>query len=176
MDRNMDSDKISGCILGFILGDVLGNPFRFSRRRRFLGMVEPVVKKRGFSLGEPSPTLSRALGLTNKSRSASSVRELAALSSLLERDFPSIQTLAHEIAPYCSEEISFESAMDALFRRMWRCDASERASIVGAAVGARMGMAAMLAEPITAGNLGCIDVNVRKRIFELAREPYYEEA
>ena len=97
------------------------------------------------------------------------MRELAALSSLLERDFPSIQALAHEIAPYCSEETSFESAMDALFRRMWRCDASERAAIVGAAVGARIGMAAMLAEPITAGNLGCIDANTRKRIFELAR-------
>lgn len=172
----MDSDKIAGLLLGFILGDVLGNPFRFSRRRRFLGMVEPIVKKRGFSLGEPSPTLARALGLANRSRSMSSVRELAAFSSLLERDVSAIQALAHEIAPYCSEEKSFEGAMDALFRRMWRCDASERAAIVGAAVGARIGLMAMLAEPITAGNLGCVDISVRKRIFELVREPYYEEA
>jgi hypothetical protein len=150
---------------------------RYSRRRRFYGIIEPVIKSgRGFSLGACSPTLSRALGLPTRSRAKESQRELDALALVLAGDSEAIAAIAREISAEATAADSFEDAMAILFGRMWRCDTSERAAIVGAAAGARIGLAAMLAEPNTGGNLACIDDLAKRRIFELAGQEYYATA
>lgn len=168
-------DSTRGLLLGFILGDVLGAPMRYSRRRRFYGIIEPVTKSgKGFSLGACSPTLARALGLPTRSRSRDSQRELEALVLVLAGNIDAVTALAHEISAEATSAGSFEEAMAILFGRMWRCDASERAAIVGAAVGARIGLAAMLSELNTRGNLACVDAAAKRKIFELSGQEYYE--
>src|SRR6478672_13316084 len=64
-------DHLKGFLYGFVLGDVLGAPFRYSRRRKFYGICEPVIKSSGFTLGVCSPTLHTVFGLPCKSKSVS---------------------------------------------------------------------------------------------------------
>lgn len=169
MSALMDSDHVLGLRYGFLLGDIIGSPFRYSRRRRFYGIVETVIKRSGFTVGSPSPTVQMLSGQsTKRATSAMQVEIFRIVQDPNKFTTDRVRAKADSKLRALldlTEDMSFEDAMWAVMSRMWRCDASAYAAAVGCAVGARIGYEAMQKELDTWANLQCVDPNTFELLF-----------
>ena len=142
------NNKNEGLIAGFVLGDVLGTPFRYSRKRKFFGIIEPIKTKSTFVIGKCSPTLYRILGTNGRGKVSQT--ELRAWECVSKKNIDALHTLAKDLK-LKTDFPSFEDAMAYAVKS--RCDSSERASIIGAIVGHTIGLDAMQKEMNTSANL-----------------------